>query len=184
MHPYLEKILVGRYPTIFKDHGGDIIVTCMGWGLSCGRGWFKIINELCIKFSKFGTEVVASQVKEKFGGLRFYIGGVPREHSDEIYKAIDEAEIESLKTCEYCGAPGRQTGKGWIKTTCVQCDEKAKFIAGVLESGCRYEIVDGHIELTNLNGIKIYMGSFDDFMNDFADKLQMVHKDILERIEK
>ena len=184
MHPYLEKILVERYPNIFKDHGGDIKETCMGWGLSVGRGWFKIINDLCITFSKFGDEVIASQVKEKFGGLRFYINGVPKEHSDEIYKAIEVAEIASVETCEYCGKPGRQAGKGWIKTTCVQCDEKAKFIAGVLESGCRYEIVDGHIELTNLNGIKIYQASFEDFMEDFASRLEFIPMNILERIEK
>lgn len=59
-------------------------------------------------------EVVAVQVKEKFGTLRFYTNG-----GDEyIYGAISMAEALSAATCETCGAPGKLRGIGWLYTAC------------------------------------------------------------------
>jgi hypothetical protein len=76
MDKQLEMKLVKKYPIIFKDYGGDIRKTCMGWGLECGDGWFKLINEMCEDVTKLikgkNIEIIAIQVKEKFGGLRFY----------------------------------------------------------------------------------------------------------------
>jgi len=71
------------------------------------------------------------QVKEKFGGLRFYIGPVIQDKADEVYDAISEAESESFKTCEYCGTKENVTtkGPGWIKTLCNDCrKERSKKI--------------------------------------------------------
>lgn len=60
----------------------------------------------------------ASQVKEKFGGLRFYTNySLP-----EMEALIDEAEELSTKTCESCGAPGILRGKGWVYTACDECE--------------------------------------------------------------
>lgn len=59
-------------------------------------------------------QVVATQVKEKFGSLRFYFDG----GDDEIWAMVGFAEIISGRTCEQCGAPGKTVGKGWIKTLC------------------------------------------------------------------
>lgn len=60
-------------------------------------------------------QVVAIQVKEKFGGLRFYVN----RGTDAIYALINMAEVLSLKTCEVCGGkPGGESNKGWLKTTC------------------------------------------------------------------
>ncbi len=64
-------------------------------------------------------QVVAAQVKEKFGGLRFYIDG----GDDWVYGAISMAEAMSYRTCEVCGGPGKTRGTGWIRTT---CDEHSK----------------------------------------------------------
>lgn len=55
-----------------------------------------------------------AQVKEKFGGLRFYING----GSDEVHNYIDFAEAMSYHTCEECGAPGESRNEGWIKVLC------------------------------------------------------------------
>jgi hypothetical protein len=94
----------------------------MAWGICCGDGWYKILDELSAKLEPLG--VVALQVKEKFGGLRFYIGPVSKEHSDEVYAAIDEASTTSTKTCERCGKPGKVRGSGWVKVLCDECDSK------------------------------------------------------------
>lgn len=64
-------------------------------------------------------QVVAIQVKEKFGGLRFYYCG-----GDEYIRGLENmAESMSYRTCEKCGAPGKPTKDVWIRTL---CDEHAK----------------------------------------------------------
>jgi hypothetical protein len=61
-------------------------------------------------------QVVAVQVKEKFGTLRFYYSG-----GDEFVAGlVAMAESMSGVTCERCGTPGRLHGRGWIKTLCEQ----------------------------------------------------------------
>ena len=62
----------------------------------------------------------ASQVKEKFGGLRFYMTC----GTDEIFDLIDEASEASYKTCEECASgDATQNDVGWIRTLCVPCRE-------------------------------------------------------------
>jgi hypothetical protein len=59
----------------------------------------------------------ASQVKEKYGGLRFYMTSA----TDEMYDLISEAEHKSEEICEVCGNEGRPSGEGWITTLCNSC---------------------------------------------------------------
>lgn len=61
-------------------------------------------------------QVVAVQVKEKFGGLRFYING----GDNTIHSYIEFAESMSYRTCEECGAPGQVYTDGWHVTLCEQ----------------------------------------------------------------
>lgn len=81
---------------------------------SVGDGWLplvqKIIEEAINK--KWNKEIC--QVKEKFGGLRFYINDAPRE----VFDIISKYEDMSYKTCEVCGQPGIQRPGGWIETLC------------------------------------------------------------------
>lgn len=58
--------------------------------------------------------VTASQVKEKFGGLRFYYDG----GDDIVSGMVRMAESMSYRTCEECGAPGMSNSYGWISTLC------------------------------------------------------------------
>lgn len=85
-------------------------------------GWHFLIVELIEDLEELGWDGRIHQVKEKFGGLRFYIGG----GSDEIYDRIDEAEALSFKTCEQCGAEGVPRNDGWIKTRCADCQRTRK----------------------------------------------------------
>jgi hypothetical protein len=62
---------------------------------------------------------VAVQVKEKFGGLRFYVQAATDKH----YNYINFAESMSYKICEVCGSPGERYTDGWHT---VLCDEHAK----------------------------------------------------------
>lgn len=56
----------------------------------------------------------ASQVKEKFGGLRFYTNGATDKH----HNYISFAESMSYCICEECGAPGKRYTDGWHQTLC------------------------------------------------------------------
>jgi len=45
------------------------------WGVQCGDGWFELIHSVSTLLSQHDTKIQAEQVKEKFGGLRFYHTG-------------------------------------------------------------------------------------------------------------
>lgn len=124
MDKKLEKKLVEKYPNLYKKYGGDISQTCMGWGMTCGDGWYKLIDELSAKLEAYG--VVAEQVKEKFGGLNFYIGPCEEDKFHEIHEIIGEIEEKSYKICEKCGEPGELRRGGWIQTMCDKCHEWGK----------------------------------------------------------
>ena len=57
---------------------------------------------------------VAVQIKEKFGGLRFYVQAATDKH----YQYINFAESMSYRTCEECGNPGKTYTDGWHMTLC------------------------------------------------------------------
>lgn len=59
-------------------------------------------------------QVIAEQVKTKFGGLCFYYSG----GDEHIRTLVNAAEELSATTCEKCGAPGTIRSNGWISTLC------------------------------------------------------------------
>jgi len=125
MKSELELKLVEKYPVLYKDYGGDMRFTCMHWGFSHGDGWYNLIDELSAKLEPYG--VVAAQVKEKFGGLRFYLDypkHLSKEQVDEIREIKNECEQRSYKICENCGEPGKVRRGGWIRTLCDKCEKE------------------------------------------------------------
>lgn len=66
-------------------------------------------------------QVVATQIKEKFGTLRFYYHG-----GDEYIRGLEAmAESMTSRICEDCGHPGESRTSGWIKTLCdTHSDER------------------------------------------------------------
>lgn len=62
-----------------------------------------------------------TQIKEKFGGLRFYYNG----GDDYVYGATSLAESLSYRICEYCGTTiDVGLTQGWYSTICKTCREK------------------------------------------------------------
>ena len=134
MTPEQDSYLCEKYPKIFNNRNGSIQETCMSWGFECGSGWFDIIDTLCKaiqhhvdwKTRSMSAEerecfqVTTDQVKEKFGGLRFYYSG----GDEEIRGMVDMAELMSYKICELCGSPGIKRSSGWIFVRCDSCEEK------------------------------------------------------------
>ena len=94
----------------------------MAFGFECGDGWFDLIKKLCEKLNALNLKNFrVIQVKEKFGGLRFYIGPVKTKKADKVFRLIDKATEKSYRTCEACGRPGKPNKEGWIKTLCNNC---------------------------------------------------------------
>jgi hypothetical protein len=121
MRDELQQRLVDRWPTWFSI-GGDPRYTSMRFGFQHGDGWFDLLWRLCMRLEP----VVAAaeedtrslfevlQVKEKFGGLRFYAS----YNNETISTLIEAAAVESFYTCEACGQAGKRRGDSRIQTLC------------------------------------------------------------------
>ncbi len=116
------KRMEETYPKMFSQPYG---------GFCVDKGWWPIIERLCANIQRridfwnknhekhpIIEQVVVSQIKEKFGGLRFYYDG-----GDEYIRGmVTMAEEWADRTCETCGNAGQSRKTGWIKTL---CDEHA-----------------------------------------------------------
>ena len=113
MTPEREEQLLTTYATFFHPNF---------WGFECNDGWFSLIESLCRTVKRYEGKVQIIQVKEKFGGLRFYVSG-----GDEFLRgAITFAENFSYKVCEDCGSEGAPNDEGWISTLCGPCRFKRR----------------------------------------------------------
>lgn len=107
-----------RFPLLYREK--------LVWGFECGDGWADLLQKLSAKLEKLiaklppaqQAETYAVQVKQKFGGLRFYLVAP----SEAMWHAILTAEDDAYRTCEQCGAPGRcRKNGGWLLTLCDSC---------------------------------------------------------------
>lgn len=94
------------------------------------RGWAKLCEDLCAELKPllervgYVNEYKLCQVKEKFGGLRWYHSGIPVAIGDEHSALIRKYEALSCKTCCVCGAPATKISRGWICPFCDKCAEE------------------------------------------------------------
>ena len=116
-----------KHPEMFKNPYG---------GVAVGQGWWPIIESLCSNIQshidwkqeqkeKFGRgdgcpPVIVTQIKEKFGGLRFYYDG----GDDMVDGMVRMAEAWASNTCEQCGKPGTRRSGGWVQTLCDEHEEE------------------------------------------------------------
>lgn len=110
MDEFLESI-GGLANGFFTDR--PPITNCGFFGV--GVGWYPLIKDLITDLIELGWDKKTCQVKEKFGGLRFYINA----GSDKIYERITLAESQSYEICEVCGEKGElRKNVGWYTTLC------------------------------------------------------------------
>ena len=81
---------------------------------------FSIETKLIDDLFEVGWDGMILQIKEKFGGLRFYIGC----GTQEMFDLIEDAEDKSITICEECGRPGTLRNGGWLVTRCDDCNNK------------------------------------------------------------
>lgn len=70
-----EKKLYKRFPDLFGQRHLPMSMSCMCWGLDIQSGWYKLLEEACVKFEalkKMGIWVEFRQIKQKFATLRMY----------------------------------------------------------------------------------------------------------------
>lgn len=99
----------------------------LGEWSDCPEGWTGFVEQLLMDLNKIPgwDNKYISQIKEKFGTLRFYINfgdedGTPAtfDHK-EVDKLIDAAEALSASVCEVCGGRGElESVRGWVRTVC------------------------------------------------------------------
>lgn len=115
-------LLHRKHPEMFSQPYGGVAVYA---------GWWPIIEALCANIQSYINwktsvserypdthspcpAVVVTQIKEKFGGLRFYYDG-----GDEYVRGlVTMAESWASSACETCGEPGERRTGGWIRTLC------------------------------------------------------------------
>lgn len=118
------KKMEEKYPKMFANPYG---------GFAVGPGWWPILERLCANIQHHidwwnknradrpvVKQVVVAQIKEKFGGLRFYYDG----GDEKIDGMVRMAEAWADNTCEECGKPGKSRTGGWIKTLCDEHEEQ------------------------------------------------------------
>ena len=113
-----SKKMEEKFPKMFEGKYG---------GFAVGPGWWPILESLCANIQNHidwwnknrqdrpvVEQVVVEQIKEKFGGLRFYYQG----GDDTVHGMVRMAESWADKHCEECGKPGTRRSGGWLKTLC------------------------------------------------------------------
>ena len=85
---------------------------CGAW---IGQGWMPIAIELDEKLAEVNPDYTIEQIKQKFGGLRYYVANIDYyKINDLIEAAYHKAEV----TCEMCGEPGKLVNHGGMRTLC------------------------------------------------------------------
>ncbi len=128
------KQMEEKFPKMFANKYG---------GFAVGKGWYPILEKLCANIQHHidwqnknhekhpvVEQVVVEQIKEKFGGLRFYYQG----GDDNVHGMVRMAESWADVACEECGGIGQRRGGGWVRTLCdlheqernIRIEEQAK----------------------------------------------------------
>ena len=92
-----------------------------GWRKSFGFDMCKEIKEELLKYNYLDNYRI-TQIKEKYGSLRWYDNGYPRD--SKIGSIIEKYERLSEEICINCGNPAKYYTKGWISFICEDCKNK------------------------------------------------------------
>ena len=96
------------------------------WGDEVGDGWKTHVMECHRQLKHLDPGYRISQIKEKFGGLRYYYDSsydFENIINDVMDSVVQAAEYRCSITCEVCGAGGRMRYNfGWYKTLCDEHD--------------------------------------------------------------
>lgn len=93
-----------------------------GWFKAFGHEMLEEIRDDCIK-NNFLYDLRILEIKEKYGGLRFYIGSIPMD--SKLFEIISKYENMSFNYCERCGRPTTTKEEGSMMwTICDDCKKR------------------------------------------------------------
>lgn len=101
-----------------KNKGMEVLIKFMAGkkhtptNLDIERAEYAMEND--IKITPKVNWIEVTQIKEKFGGLRFYYDGGDEHISGMVRMAEGWAEV----SCEKCGNKGERRQGGWIRILC------------------------------------------------------------------
>lgn len=134
-----NKELLEKYPWLYpvSEYTGkplenyDYSFTWMddiplGWNIAFGKQMVEELGALLEKYN-YQDEYSICQIKEKFGGLRWYDNGFPTEGYEEYKEWLDKYEELSYKTCIDCGKPAKYFTRGWITPICEDCAKEYEY---------------------------------------------------------
>ena len=101
-----EERMIAKYPDNFRE--------CFDFCI--GEGWEPIVEKLIGMVVAVKPDIKIVQIKEKFGGLRFYVDSANKD----VNYLIECAEEASERTCEVCGKEGKIVGKNWLQCLCPE----------------------------------------------------------------
>jgi len=130
-----NKKLIERYPFLLphnrwtdqeiKDYDysyTELDAMPDGWRIAFGEQMCEEIRKELIK-NDYLEKYRITQIKEKFGSLRWYDFGCTEKMHREI---IPKYEQLSARTCIKCGKPATRITLGWISPYCDDCLPKPK----------------------------------------------------------
>lgn len=128
----------------FWDDGMDSIIKRIGHGYSrdiaVGPGWSRIIKDCNRDLAEIDPDYAVYQIKEKFGGLRYYYSpseGATEEMRKKMDSIVSRYEALAANTCEETGERGflMRNKYGYYRTlslayaTTVAVDDKYTLVS-------------------------------------------------------
>ena len=98
----------------------------------------EILEEGLIEPKRKVNHIEVHQIKEKFGGLRFYYEG----GDDYVQGLVAMAESWAARTCETCDERGERRHGGWIRTLCDKHEAEHQQPPRI-----RHQRVGGHLHV-------------------------------------
>ena len=99
-----------------------------GWAKAFG---YELLCELkdALVEANYLDKYRITQIKEKYGSLRWYDFGAPEKAFDILRKY----ESLSYKTCFICGEPATHETYGWINYVCEKCLNERKLLGHLID---------------------------------------------------
>lgn len=121
-----SKQLIEQYPFLRPDDENyDYSWTKLnwlpkGWLIAFGSDLLLELRDILIKNNCLDSYSVI-EIKEKFGTLRWYSCGYPKELRSEMQAFEDKYKVKSAFTCIECGKPATVVTTDYILPLCDEC---------------------------------------------------------------
>lgn len=102
LDPILTENLYAAFPHLYRGRHKSMYESQMYLGFACGDGWYQVLYDLSQELTDYLVEhpeldFEVTQVKSKFGTLRFHFNYRDAETERMIKRAQQRADI----TCEF-----------------------------------------------------------------------------------